>query len=364
MAAEAAREQGGAGSAWSSESHVDEGWLGGLTETVLDPDLPIVDPHHHLWDHSHHRYLRPELLRDLGSGHAVRATVYVEASSCYSTEGPDEFRPIGETRFVGGVAEASAQAGPGAPQACAAIVAFARLQLGEQVAGVIEAHIEAGGGRVRGIRNVSTWDSTPALQSRRSNPPPGLLLDSRFRQGFAALDRFGLAFDAWLYHTQLGELADLADGFPDTSIVIDHLGGPIGVAQYAGRRTEVFSAWSERMRELARRPKLFVKIGGLGMPWAGFGLRERPIPATSEELAALWAPYIETAITLFGPERCMFESNFPVDNEVCTYRTLWNAFKRVTSAYSADERQALFAGTASEVYRLDGALNRPSPPGR
>lgn len=335
---------------WSSESNVDDTWLGRRVEEVLDPDLRIVDPHHHLWDHAHHRYMMPELLRDLTDGHRVETTVYIEASSHYETTGPDELRPVGETRFVAGLADEPRE--PDAPAACAAIVAFAQLRLGSRASAVIEAHLEAGRGRVRGIRNVSTWDPTPELQSRRSKPLPELLRDTRFREGFAVLGRYDLVFDSWLYHTQLDELIELADAFPDTPIVIDHLGGPIGTAQYASNRAEVFTHWASRFGELAKRPRTYIKIGGLGMPWAGFDFRSRPLPPTSEELAVAWRPFIESAIAAFGPDRCMFESNFPVDNEVCTYRTLWNAFKHVTATCSSSEKISLFAGTASKVYGL------------
>lgn len=344
-------EAGALPAGWKNESHIDANWLGQLVEPVIDPELPIIDPHHHLWDQPQHRYLEGELVADLRSGHDIRSTVYVEASSFCDQDARPELRSLGETRFVTGVAEAARKAD--GPRICAGIIGFAALRLGAAACEVIEKHVEISKGRLKGIRNVSIWDETLTLKSIRSDPPRGLLADRGFREGFADLGRFGLAFDAFVYHTQLGELADLAESFPETSIVVDHLGGPIGIAQYEGRRQEVMSVWTAGLRRLSRLPNVFIKLGGLGMPYAGFGLRGRPSPAPSAELAVVWKPYIHTAIDLFGPTRCMFESNFPVENEICSYRTLWNAFKCAAASYSAEEKQWLFHDTARAVYKLD-----------
>jgi predicted TIM-barrel fold metal-dependent hydrolase len=337
---------------WHGDAPIDAGWLAQHVETAIEPALPIVDAHHHLWQHAGHRYLEPELLSDLRSGHDVRATVYIEASSFCRTDGAEALRPVGETEYVRAVADGFADGRHGTLRACAGIVAFARLQQGAGVAEVLEAHLAAGGGHVRGIRNVSTWHEVDALKSVRSNPPAGLLGDAGFRAGFACLAPLHLSFDAWLYHTQLDELFDLARAFPDTRIVIDHLGGPIGAAPCEGRRAEAFADWRAKLQRLAACPNVHMKLGGLGMRWAGFDFHRRPVPPSSEDLAAAWKPYIETAIELFTPDRCMFESNFPVDNEICSYVTLWNAFKRVTASYAAGERAALFGDTARAFYRL------------
>lgn len=331
---------------------VDAAWLAQHAEPALLPELPIVDPHHHLWDRPGGRYLLDDLLADLDTGHRVEATVFLECRSMWRAAGPAEMRPIGETEFVAGVAAMSASGRYGTAVICEGIVGHADLRLGERVRPVLEAHIERGGGRFRGIRHITASDASPAIVTTAFVPPPGLLGDPAFRAGFAQLAPLGLSFDAWLYQTQLPELTALADAFPDTAVVLDHLGGALGIGPYAGRRDEMFAQWSRDLRELARRPNVMVKLGGLGMRICGFGFADRPMPPTSEQLAAAWAPYVELGIEAFGVGRCMFESNFPVDKGSCSYGVLWNAFKRIAGKYSHDERQALFSRTARHVYRL------------
>lgn len=334
---------------------VDAAWLARLAEPALLPDLPIVDPHHHLWDRPGGRYLLDELLADLGSGHRIDATVFVDCKSMWRAGGAPEMRPVGETEFVAGVAAMSASGGYGPAAICAGIVGHADLRAGGRVSPVLEAHVVRGGGRFRGIRHIAAYDASPAVVTTSAVPPPGLLADADFRTGFAELAPLGLSFDAWLYQTQLAELAALADAFPTTTIVLDHLGGVLGVGPYAGRQDEMFVAWSRDLRELAFRPNVVVKLGGLGMRICGFGFADQPEPPTSAHLAAHWAPYVETGIAAFGVDRCMFESNFPVDKGACSYGVLWNAFKRLAAGSSDAERAALFAGTAQRVYRLDAA---------
>ena len=334
---------------------VDAAWLARLAEPALLPDLPIVDPHHHLWDRPGGRYLLDELLADLGSGHRIDATVFVECKSMWRAGGTPEMRPVGETEFVAGVAAMSASGGYGPAAICAGIVGHADLRAGGRIRPVLEAHVARGGGRFRGIRHIAAYDASPAVVTTSVVPPPGLLADADFRTGFAELAPLGLSFDAWLYQTQLAELAALADAFPATTIVLDHLGGVLGVGPYASRQDEMFAAWSRDLRELARRPNVAVKLGGLGMRICGFGFADRPEPPNSAQLAARWAPYVETGIAAFGVDRCMFESNFPVDKGSCSYGVLWNAFKRLAAGSSDAERAALFAGTARRVYRLDAA---------
>jgi len=333
---------------------VREAWLSQRHEEIIEPDLPIVDPHHHLVDRPETgRYLLPDLIADLGSGHKITATVYLEWLSMYRAAGPIELRPVGEVEFANGVAAMSASGTYGNAKVCAGIVGYADLTLGAAVETVLEAMITAGGGRFRGIRFISATHRNQATWSSAVIRPAGLLMDQRVREGFARLAPLGLSFDAWMYHTQLGELIDLARAFPGTPIVIDHVGGPIGLGPYAGRRDEVFAEWSGRIHELAACPNIHIKLGGLGMRMFGFSLHTGELPPSSEELAAAWRPYIETCIAAFGPERAMFESNFPVDKGSCSYAALWNAFKRITAGCSAAEKQALFAGTATKFYRLD-----------
>ena len=328
-------------------------WLERRHEEIIEPGLPIVDPHHHLIDRPENgRYLLPDLLADTGGGHNITATVYLEWLSMYRAQGPAEMRPVGEIEFANGVAAMSVSGGYGKTRVCAGIVGFADLALGAAVERVLEAQIAAGGGRFRGIRFISATHPDQAAWGSLVLRPAGLLMDGRVREGFARLAPLGLSFDAWMYHTQLGELLDLARAFPATLIVLDHVGGPIGLGRYAGKRDEVFTEWSSRIREMARCPNLHIKLGGLGMRMFGFDVHEGELPPSSEELAGLWRPYIETCIAAFGPERAMFESNFPVDKGSCGYTMLWNAFKRIAAGCSAAEKQALFAGTATRFYRL------------
>ena len=330
-----------------------ETWLALTEEQPIDPDVPICDPHHHLWDHPDNRYLLDELLRDTGGGHNIARTVFVECESMYRKDGPEEMRPVGETEFVQGIAAQSASGGYGDTAVAAGIVGHADLTLGAAVAPVLEAQIAAATNRFRGIRHRSASDPDPEVGSYRS-PPQGLLLDPTFREGFACLDSAGLSFDAWLYHPQIMDLVSLARANPGVPIVLDHIGAPIGIGAYAGKREEVVQVWRQAITELATCPNVSVKLGGLGMPFCGFGWHQRPTPPGSTELAEVMAPYFLHCIESFGADRCMFESNFPVDKASYSYTVIWNAFKRICADFSATERAALLHDTASRFYRLSG----------
>jgi len=327
-------------------------WLAQRQEDILDPARPIVDPHHHLWDRGGQRYLIEDIVDDIASGHNIVATVYVDCRSMYRAHGPEAFRPVGEVEFANGVAAMSASGGYGPAAICAGIVSHVNLLLGEAARGVLEAEIAAGGGRFRGIRHSSPWDADPVVAGIYALRPKGLLLDPTFRKGFACLAPLGLSFDAWLFHPQIGELADLARAFPDTKIVLDHCGGPIGVGGYANRREEIFAVWKASILDIAKCPNVVVKLGGLAMCLLGYDFHERPKPPSSEDAAAAWRPYIETCIEAFGPHRCMFESNFPPDKGQCSYQVIFNAFKRIAAHYSEAEKTALFSKTATDFYRL------------
>jgi predicted TIM-barrel fold metal-dependent hydrolase len=329
-----------------------EDWLALHSEDIIDPERGIIDPHHHLWDRGGQRYLIEEFSADLAPGHKIVATVYVEARSMYRASGPDALRPVGEVEFANGMAAMSASGGYGGAAICAGIVGHANLLLGEAAREVLEAEISAGGGRFRGIRHSSAWDADPDVAGIYAMRPKGLLLDPAFRKGFGCLAPLGLSFDAWLFHPQIGELADLARAFPDTTIVLDHCGGPIGVGGYAGRRDEIFAQWKKSIQDIAACRNVRVKLGGLAMCLLGYDFHQRPAPPSSGQLAAVWRPYIETCIEAFGPARCMFESNFPPDKGQCSYQVIFNAFKRISAQYSEAEKMALFSGTAAEVYRL------------
>src|SRR6201997_788221 len=329
-----------------------EDWLALHSEAIIEPERPIIDPHHHLWDRGGLRYMIEEMADDIASGHNITATVYVDCRSMYRASGPEAFRPVGEVEFANGVAAMSASGGYGKAQICAGIVSHVNLLLGDAAKPVLEAEIAAGGGRFRGIRHSSAWDADPDIAHIYATRPKGLLLDPAFRKGFACLASLDLSFDAWLFHPQLGELADLARAFPDTRIVLDHCGGPAGIGSYANRREEIFPVWKTSIQEIAKCPNVVVKLGGLAMRLLGHDFHERPVPPSSEELATAWQPYIETCIEAFGPERCMFESNFPPDKGQCSYQVIFNAFKRIAAQYSEAEKTALFSKTATDVYRL------------
>jgi L-fuconolactonase len=329
-------------------------WLARRHEPALEPELPIVDPHHHLWDRPGWRYLLDELLADINeSGHTIVATVFVQCLAMYRAHGPEALRAIGETEFVNGVAAMAASGIYGPSRICAGIVSRANLRLGAAVKEVLTAHIQAGSGRFRGIRYITTSDADASLMNPLNAAPAGLLADATFRLGFAQLAPLDLSFDAWLFHTQIDELTELARAFPQTKIVLNHVGGVLGIGAYAGKRDEIFARWSRSIRALAGYPNVFVKVGGLGMRINGFDFEKAADPPSSETLAATWRPYVETCIEAFGVARCMFESNFPVDKGSYSYGVGWNAFKRLTQGANAAEKTALFSGTATRFYRLD-----------
>jgi L-fuconolactonase len=345
-------------------------------EPIIEPDLPIVDAHHHLWflpetalaamevqdsifDRAlaplcrrHARYLFDEFMADLTSGHNVRASVFVDAGAMYRAHGPEAMKSVGEVEYVNGVAAMAASGLFGEVKACAGIVGGIDLRLGDTVDEVLSAHIHAGGGRYRGVRSLIVYDEDSKILGPEFGAPK-LLLDATFRRGFKRLSKLGLSFDAWLFEPQLPELIDLARTFPETQIILNHVGMPLGVGRYAGQREERFRIWRDSICTLARCHNVAVKLGGLGCPSGGFESYMATPPATSLQLAAEWKPYIESCIEAFGADRCMFESNFPVDAAVCTYPVLWNAFKRIAGGASKDEKTALFSGTAIRVYRLD-----------
>ena len=322
-------------------------------EAILEPDLAICDPHHHLWDFPQSRYLLTELLEDLNRGHAVESTVFVECGSFYRPKGPEPESYLGETEFVGGVAAMAASGRYGPQAACEGIVGRADCLQGASVAQVLEQHVDIGAGRFKGIRHAAAFDPSPDIRRGHAAPPPGMFAMPKFREGFKKLGDLGLSFEAWVYHPQIPEVAALADACPDVQIVLDHVGGPLGIGPYEGKRAEVFEVWRASIQDLAKRPNVFVKLGGLGMAICGFGFHRRDPKPDSAEIAEAWRPYIETCIEAFGPGRGMFESNFPVDRVSCDYAVLWNALKRLAAGASADEKAQLFKGTARKFYRLD-----------
>lgn len=333
-------------------------WTALHREEILEPALPVVDPHHHVWFDRRGRYLVDELAADVNSGHNVLATVFVQSGeNMYRAGGPAEMKPLGEVEFVNGIAAMAASGGFGKAQLCAGIVGFADLSLGDKVQPVLDALIAAGNGRLRGIRHNMAWDASNATADHSSvnqhNPRSrDLCLNPEFRKGVARLHKSGLSFDAWMFFPQLPELAELLRANPDTSMILNHVGGILGVGPYKDKRDEVFEIWRTHLRALAAFPNLKVKVGGFGMPRCGWDFHLRELPPSSAELAAAWQPYFDVCIETFGVERCMLESNFPVDKFSTGYAVLWNAFKRMTQAFSAAEKAALYKNTAAQAYRL------------
>ena len=332
---------------------VRDAWLARRTEAVLEPALPIVDPHHHLWDRPGWRYLLDDLLADTNSGHNIVATVFVQCRAMHRASGPEAMRPVGETEFVNGVAAMSASGGFGPTKICAGIVGHADLRLGAAAEAVLESHIRMGGGRFRGIRHITAYDPDPSMMNPAYSPPPGLMNDATFRRGFACLAPLNLTFDAWLYHPQIADVVALARAFPDTGICLNHIGGPLAIGAYAGKRAEVMEIWSKSVKKLATCPNVVVKLGGMAMRINGWDFHEQTEPPSSETLAAAWKPYVDTVIDAFGANRCMFESNFPVDKGSYGYQVFWNACKLLARGASASEKTDLFSGTAARFYRLD-----------
>jgi L-fuconolactonase len=325
------------------------------TEAALEPDLPIIDPHHHFWDVPQQRrqYFLPDLLADIGGGHNIVSTVFLECGAMYRKAGPPEMAPVGEVEFVNGIAAMSASGNYGPCRVAEAIIGHANLTLGARVRDVLEAQIAFGGGRFRGIRYGLSQDASEAISKFASRiVPPHLARDAKFREGFAQLAKLGLSFESWQFHPQLPDAIDLARAFPDTTMILNHVGGVLGVGPYRGHRAEILAGWRKDIAELAKCPNVSVKLGGVGMTSFGFDFHERDTPPGSEELAAAWRQYIEPCIESFGPNRCMFESNFPPDKQSGGYTELWNAFKRITAGASAADKKALYSGTAARVYKL------------
>ncbi len=317
-----------------------------LADPILDPALPIIDAHHHLWPSGAHiPYDLADFGEDLASGHNIVGTVFVECMTGYRQDGEAALRPVGETEFAVG------EAG-GVHGVAAGIVGYADLTDPRVAARTLDGHIAAGQGRFSGVRHNVVWHEREELIGARRRPP-GLLLEPAFRESLAEVARRGLTYDVWLFHGQLAELAATADALPELVIIANHMGGPVTHLATPGGRAEVFGPWREALIDLARRPNVRLKLGGMGMTNYAFGFEQRPTRPTSAELAAAWEPYIDVAVNAFGADRCMFESNFPVDKQSFSYRALWNAFKRLAAACSIDEKASLFSETARRVYKID-----------
>jgi predicted TIM-barrel fold metal-dependent hydrolase len=328
------------------------------SEPALEPDLPIVDAHHHLMYMPAYGldYMLDSFTADLASGHNVVSTVCVEGSGLTRAHGPDALRSIGEIESLRGIAAMAESGHFGSARIAEAIVGHVNLELGDASGEVLDAAIEAGGGRLRGIRHATAWDGGTVGRYMLRPCSRHLLYDTDFRKGVRALRSRGMSLDVWAFHHQLDDVTALAQAFPDLDIVLNHAGTPLGVAEYgatAESRAQVLHVWRAGMAKLSSLPNISVKIGGFGMPVIGLAFHYAEEPPNSLLLAEAWAPWLNICLDYFGPQRCMFESNFPLDRQSCGYAELWNAFKHMSAQLTPGERTALFSATASRVYRLE-----------
>ena len=330
-------------------------WLALTTEETLEPEIAICDPHHHFWVHrpepaDYQQYLLPDLVGDVNSGHNVHSTVFIEVRCEYRTDGPDEMKPVGEVEYVQTIADASASGSHGPTKAAAAIIGHADLKLGEGVRPVLEAMQAASPNRFRGVRHSVGWDESRELANREIK---GALGTDGYRAGAKVLAGMGLILENSLYFHQASDLADFARALPELTIVLNHIGGLVRVGPYANRDEYVLPEWRKGIELMAKAPNIVLKLGGVGQTRFAYGWDERETPVGSEELAETLGPLMNHCIEQFGPERCMFESNYPVDKISYSYNVLFNAFKRLSKGYSATDRANLFHGTAARVYNIN-----------
>lgn len=338
--------------------HVRDEWLKQWIEPVIEPDMPIVDPHHHLWLRKGWPYQLTDLLGDLTeSGHRVVSTLFVECRTHYYGHGAPEYRSVGEVAFAAECGRLADQQAQGGPRVCEGVIGHADLRSGAGIAPVLDALEVAGQGRLRGIRHSVAWDAEPEIYNPELGSSPGMTGEKPFRDAVDLLGRRGLVYDIWLYHPQLPVLVDLAQACPDTQFVLDHAGGPVGIGRYRSRRGEAFREWRKAICEVAKLPNVAVKLGGLTMRISGMDFHSAHTPPDSARIAQVYKPYVDVCLEAFGANRCMFESNFPVDKASCSYRVLWNAYKRVARQLSAEEKAALFHGTATRIYGLAALPN-------
>ena len=327
-------------------------WLDSVREEIVEPERRIVDPHHHLWSNDGPLpYSLDDLWADTGSGHRVEQTVFMECSAEYRQDGPEHLRSLGEVEFVSDVAAKSAEGGDGR-STIAALVSNIDLTRGDAIEEIVHLHEEKSGGLFRGVRHIAALAKKTDGLMIAGAAIEGLYGLADFRNGVRALGRLGHTYDAWNYHYQIQDFTNLARAVPDTQMVLDHFGTPLGVGPYADKREEIHQQWKKDVAEVARCENVVAKLGGLAMPDNGFGWMGRELPPSSDEFVAAQSRYYLHMIDCFGPERCMFESNFPVDKMSLSYPILWNGLKKIVIDFSEDEKDALFSGTATRIYRL------------
>ena len=329
-------------------------------EEILFPALPIIDTQHHLVDRVSdkiapvlglRRFLIDDYVDYLGTRHNVVASIAVEGRSMYRTGGPAEMRSVGETEFLNGQAAMAASGLYGRCLVGAGIIANVDFRLGEKIGALIDAHRAAAPQRLRGFRQSALWDADPSILGDIFDGGEHLYRQDAFVEGFRHFARTDFSFEAFVLAPQLPDVVHLARLFPDTQIILNHSGQPIGVGAHSGRLGEEYPQWRRDMAALAACENVSVKLGGLGSYLMGLDSFRSDPPATSDRMATDWAPYVEVAIELFGARRCMFESNRPTD-DTGTFDSLCNAYKKMTAGCSADERAEIFAGTALRIYRL------------
>ena len=336
----------------SDQADLQRAWLDQVREEIVDPDRRIVDPHHHLWRHPGiPPYVLEDLWADTRSGHLVEKTVFMECGAEYRSDGPEHLRPLGEVEFVRALAEKSRKGAPGEAE-IAALISHVDLSRGDAVEEDLQQHESAAGGLFRGVRDAGARDENADVLMIPGRAREGLYEAADFRRGMRVLGRLGHTYDTWHYHHQNPTFEALARAVPDTLMILDHFGTPLGVGPYADKREEIFLQWKKDVAAIARCENVYAKLGGLAMPDNGFGWFGRDAPPTSDEFVAAQSRYYLHMIECFTPARCMFESNFPVDKLSLSYPVLWNGLKKIVADFSEDEKDAMFGGTASLVYRL------------
>ena len=326
-----------------------EDWLNLVHEEALEPALPIIDAHHHLWIRSGHRYLVPEFVEDMRSGHNIVATVYAECHSMYRQGGDEALQSLGETEFVAGCAAMADSGVFGTPAFCKGMVGNVDLRLGDKSRAVFEQHIERSGGRFKGVRFTTAWDQHDAITNQV--PSSGLLIEAEVVAAAKVMAELDLTLDIWVYHPQLTDVARLAAMVPDLTIVLNHTGVPILGGPYGHQHEQVFDDWQSGMKTVAQCGNVYLKLGALPIRKRGDG-KDRSVPPGSQEICAAWSPWMHACIDAFGVQRCIFESNFPVQKLFSSYVVTWNAFKRLARGCTEAEKAWLFHDAAVDAYRL------------
>ena len=328
-------------------------WIAQIKEEIINPELPIIDPHHHLWNGDNQLagsfpYLIENLNEDTFSGHNIVGTIFMECAQGYYLDGEEKYKPVGETEFVINLIKDSEKLSKSTN--IMGIIGFADLMLGHEVKDVLNTHLSKGEGLFRGIRHAAGWDKNNEIHNSHSNPIENIYHNKSFMKGAEELINLKLTFDAWHYHHQINDLSIFAKKYPELTIIHDHFGGPLGVGPYEGKKEEIFKKWKDDISLLSESKNVFAKLGGLAMPVNGWNFHKQNKPASSDQIVDMHHEYYLHTINCFGVERCMFESNFPVDRRSVSYHVIWNAFKKMVLGYSDEDKNKLFFKNAKDVY--------------